>query len=134
MDFFPAPPDRLTYLIDTNILIDHLRGDAHATEFLLDIETGRTKACLSVLTEYELLSVSRLKPNETREIERLLALMPRLAITSRVARTAAEFRRRYRTDIADALIAATARIRNATLLTRNLKDFRPIKGLRLQSL
>jgi predicted nucleic acid-binding protein len=61
-------------------------------------------------------------------------LLPRLAITSRVARLAAEFRNRHQTDIADALIAATARARNATLVTRNLKDFRRIKGLRLQGL
>jgi predicted nucleic acid-binding protein len=127
-------PRGVTYLVDTNILIDHLRGDARATEFLLDIETGRTKGCVSVLTEYELLSVSDLKANEKREIERLLLVLPRLAITSRVARLAAEFRSRYHTDIADALIAATARARSATLVTRNLKDFQRIKGLRLQGL
>jgi predicted nucleic acid-binding protein len=124
----------VTYLIDTNILIDHLRGDARATEFLIDVETGRTKGCVSVLTEYELLSVPNLHPGERREIDRLLHVLPRLAITSRVARLAAEFRGRYHTDIADALIAATARARNATLVTRNLKDFQPIKGLRLQGL
>ena len=124
----------MTYLIDTNILIDHLRGDTKATGFLLDIETGRAKGCVSVLTEYELLSVPHLQASERREIERLLLLLPRLAITSRVARLAADFGRRYHTDIADALIAATARARNATLVTRNLKDFQRIKGLRLQGL
>ncbi len=72
----------MTYLIDTNILIDHLRGDVRATEFLLDVETGRAKGCVSVLTEYELLSVSHLQASEKREIERLLLLLPRLAITS----------------------------------------------------
>ncbi len=130
---FP-PTRRVTYLVDTNIFIDHLRGgDRAATEFLLLIETGRVQACLSVLTEYELLSVPQLSAHEAREISRLLALMPSLAVTSRVARMAAEFRRRYRTDIADALIAATAKLRNAVLVTRNLKDFRAIKGLRVQS-
>jgi predicted nucleic acid-binding protein len=122
------------YLIDTNILIDHLRGEALATQFLTNVETGRTKACISVLTAYELLTVPHLQAGETREIERLLTLLPSLAITPRVARLAAEFRRRYQTDIADALIAATAKIRNAMLVTRNLKDFQRIKGLRLQTL
>ena len=124
----------MTYLIDTNILIDHLRGDKQATEFLLDVETGRAKGCVSVLTEYELLSVPQLESSEKREIERLLLLMPCLAITSWVARLAADFRRRYQTDIADALIAATAKARSATLVTRNLKNFQRIKGLRLQGL
>lgn len=60
--------------------------------------------------------------------------MPRLAITSRVARLAAEFRQRYQTNLVDALIAATAHLRHATLVTRNLKDFQPIKGLQLHSI
>ncbi len=124
----------MTFLIDTNILIDHLRGESRATKFLLDVETGRTKGCVSVLTEYELLSDPCLQPSEKREIERLLNLMPRLAITSRVARLAAEFRSGYDTDIADALNAATSKARNATLVTRNIKDFKRIKDLKLYPL
>jgi len=106
----------MRYLIDTNILIDHLRGDPRATEFLLDVETGRLQAGVSVVTEYELLCFPKLSASESREISRLLALMPRLAITSRIARLAAEFHRRHQANIADALIAATARSRNATLV------------------
>jgi len=122
------------YLIDTNIVIDHLRGERLATEFLLSIEEGRAQGCVSVLTEYELLAVPRLTASQAEEISRLLAMMPRLAVTSRIARLAAEFHRRYQTNIADALIAATARIRRATLVTRNVKHFRPIKALRIHAL
>lgn len=124
----------MTYLIDTNILIDHLRGDPTATTFLLQVEEGRVRASVSVITEYELLAVPRLTPQQAHEIARLLSLMPRLAVTSRVARLAAELRRRYQTNVVDALIAATASLRHATLITRNVKDFRPIKGLRLHSI
>lgn len=123
----------MTYLVDTNILIDHLRGDPTATAFLLTIETGRVQAGVSVITEYELLSAPRLTPHQAYEIGRLLTLMPRLAVTSKVARAAAEFRRRYQTHVADALIAATAHVRRATLVTRNVKDFQPIHGLRIHT-
>lgn len=124
----------MTYLVDTNILIDHLRGEPTATAFLLTIEGGRAQAGISVITEYELLSVPRLTPHQATEIARLLALMPRLAVTSKIARTAAELHRRYETTIADALIAATAQTRRATLVTRNVKDFRPIHGLRIHTI
>ena len=124
----------MKYLIDTNILIDHFRGDKVATEFLLQVEEGRVQASVSVITEYELLVVPHMSPVQAREIKRLLGFMPRLAVTSRIARLAADFRRRYQTNIADALIAATAHARHATLITRNLKDFRLIQGLHLHSI
>ncbi len=122
------------YLVDTNILIDHLRGEQGATAFLLPIEEGRARACVSVITEYELLAAAHLTSYQAHEIARLLALMPRLMVTSRVVRVAAECRRHMQLTIADALIAATALVRHATLVTRNVKDFRHIKGLRLHSL
>jgi predicted nucleic acid-binding protein len=69
-----------------------------------------------------------------REIDALLSILPKLAVTSRVARTAARFQRRYPIDIADALIAATAYLAGATLVTRNLKHFHAVKELRVQGL
>ena len=124
----------MTYLIDTDILIDHLRGNPSAGRFLLDVETGRIRASISVITEYELLSARHISASQLREIRGLLSFMPSLAVTPRVARLAAEIRRRYQTDVVDALIAATAQARHAVLVTRNLRHFRPIKGLRLHTL
>ena len=123
------------YLVDTNILIDHLRGDAAAQQFLREVESGRVRATISVITECELLTAPRLTPTEERRIFELLDLLPRVAVTSHIARLAAELRRRYPIiTIADALIAATALRSHATLLTRNVKDFRPIRHLIVQSL
>ena len=120
-------------LIDTNVLIDHLRGDPEATVILRDVEAGRVHASVSVITESELLSGRQFTPHHLRQIETLLALFPKVAVTSRVARLAAQFRRHYQIDLPDALIAATATIANATLVTRNLKHFRPVKELRLHT-
>ncbi len=120
-------------LIDTNVLIDHLRGDAQATALLRDVETGRVRASISVITESEVLSSPRLNPQQLRQIEALLSLFPTVAVTSRVAHLAARFRRLYQIELPDALIAATATIANATLVTRNLKHFRRVKDLRLYS-
>ena len=121
-------------LIDTNILIDHLRGEPNATALLRDVGAGRARASISVITESELLAGRTLTPKQVREIEALLSLLPKLAVTSRVARLAAQFQRAYRLELPDALIAATAALANATLVTRNLKHFRPVKELRLHAL
>jgi predicted nucleic acid-binding protein len=121
------------YLIDTNILIDHLRGEAAANRFLRDVESGRVRATISVITECELLASPVLTPHDEREVRTLLALFPSMAVTSRIAQRAAQLRRRYPIMIADALIAATALQSHATLLTRNVKDFKPVRDLRLQT-
>ncbi len=47
----------MKYLIDTNILIDHLRGDVSATQLLQDVEDGIIQAAISVINEYELLYI-----------------------------------------------------------------------------
>ena len=124
----------MKYLIDTNILIDHLRGDPAANQLLRDVESGRVRATLSVITECELLAASALTPRDERQIRELLDLLPRVAVTSRIARHAAQLRRRSSITVPDALIAATALLSNATLLTRNIKDFRSVRGLKIQSL
>ena len=121
-------------LLDTNILIDHLRGDPKATVLLHDIEVGRVVASISVITESELLSASSLNLRQLRDIAALLNILPKLAVTSHVAQIAARFRRLYHIDLADALIAATAYLANTTLVTRNLKHFRSIKELHTQTL
>jgi predicted nucleic acid-binding protein len=104
------------------------------SRLLLDVETGRIRATISVITECELLASTALSTREERRIMDLLELLPRVAVTSRIARAAAQLRRRYPITIADAVIAATALQSHAILLTRNVKDFQPIRSLHVQSL
>ena len=121
-------------LIDTNILIDHLRGDPQASVLLQDVAAGRVRASISIITEAELLAWPALRPGDIRAMDALLAMFPKIAVTSRVARTAAQLRRAYPIEIPDALIAATAMLAHATLVTRNTKHFAPLRGLHLRSL
>ena len=122
------------FLIDTNILIDHLRGDATSTEFLLRFEKGNDYASISVITEYELLVGPSPNSKEVLRIEQMLRLFPKISITSGIVRIAARFRQRHRTDTVDSLIAATAYSIKATLVTRNLKHFTPISEMHVHSL
>ncbi|MFH1890876.1 MAG: PIN domain-containing protein [Candidatus Kuenenbacteria bacterium] len=124
----------MTYLIDTNIIIDHLRDEKIATDFLIEIENGNKKGFISVITEYELLASKRIPKNELDSIEKLLSLLPSRSVTSRIVREASYFHRKYDTDIADALIAATAWAGKAILVTRNIKHFKDIKEVKVQNI
>jgi len=121
-------------LVDTNIFIDHLRGDADATHFLLLVEQGRHAGYCSTMNEYELLAVPTIYPVRWERVQRLLALFQILPITSAVVHRAADFRRRYRTPDGDAIIAATADLIGAVMVTRNIKHFKPIKELQVSSI
>ena len=58
----------MKYLIDTNVLIDHLRGNVSATQLLQDVEDGIIQAAISVINEYELLSGLKISPSEEKKL------------------------------------------------------------------
>lgn len=121
-------------LIDTNIIIDHLRGDNCATNFLMQVERGQIKALISVITEYEILASRSISNKEMSIIKKVLKLLPSRSITSALVRKAVYFHRTYGIDVIDALIAATAWITKTTLITRNIKHFRNIREIKIKSI
>jgi len=50
-----------------------------------------------------------------------------------IAEEAATLRRTYRMKLADAVVAASALTTGAALATRNVRDFKPVRGLRLMA-
>lgn len=110
-------------LLDTDVFIDHLRG---ARRLVLADED----VSYSVVTRCELFAGSR--ADET-VLQTILAPFRELAIDRRVAERAGRIRRETGTLIADALIAATALENGLELMTRNVRDFERIAGLRLVS-
>ncbi len=123
----------MRYLVDTNILIDHLRGDAKAGLFLEEIEKEKLSAFISVITEYEVLC-GKFSKKEGIEIKRLLSIFPSISVTSQIAGKAADFYKKYRTNIADALIASTCYYLDCVLVTCNLKHFQKIKEISVKSI
>lgn len=117
-------------LIDTDILIDFLRGrDAAKTRLTSAHRAG--DCCCSVITVAEL--YSGMRPNETRATETLLAGLLIIPVTTDIAQLAGSLRRQRPTKppayLADCLIAATAMFEHCALLTGNRKDY-PFEGLR----
>lgn len=107
-------------LVDTCILIDHLRGVEAATEFL----GGCGRCAISEITWIEVLVGARDEQAEL-PLRGLLSSFERLPIDRAVAEEAVRIRRESRLKIPDALILGTARVHRLTLVTRNTKDFDP---------
>jgi predicted nucleic acid-binding protein len=110
------------YLLDSVILIDHLRGLAAATRWLEKLDDD--DAVLSPITRAEVLT------GATNAAERAIALrlldaFTCLTLTPEVADLAAELRQQHHWKLPDAMQAATARHHHLRLVTRNTKDFDP---------
>lgn len=115
----------MTALLDTSILIDHLRGRQAAVDLLLRERTaGEVHA--SEITRLELLAGMR--RSEQAQTLRLLSTLRWHDVDADVAQEAGALGRRWLPshrglDSADLAIAATAVLLDARLLTLNVRHF-----------
>lgn len=118
-------------LVDTSVLIDHTRGVAAARAALVRAaDAGGLHS--SEIVRAELLALIR--ERELEAIEPLLDVITWHPVDRRVAELAGSLGRRWLPshsgiDAADLVIAATAILIEADLLTKNVKHFPMIEGL-----
>ena len=120
-------------LLDTSVLIDHLRRDTRATGVLRDAAIAGDELWGSVVTRTEVLRGMR--SSERGNTMRLLEMLAWTDVTTEIADRAGELAHRYRAshsgiDVADFLIAATAELLPARLLTQNIRHFPMFDKLR----
>lgn len=112
-------------LFDTNILIDHLKGNKEATRVLQECKQGKILLACSVITRIELLSGMR--PMEESILERFLNGFERIDVTDNIAKAAGIYTNKYRIshgiNMADAIIAASAKHTDSKLYTLNTKHY-----------
>jgi len=119
-------------LIDTNIFIDHLRGYAPATVFLRSL--NKANVIFSAVSEAEVIAGKQCSEEKKKEeILQFLRQWQKIDANNPIAVKAGDLTREYGIELADAFVAATAVLYNAELLTRNLNDFKIIKGLKVKS-
>lgn len=109
-------------LVDSDVLVDHLRGHRRFSRGLDDLH-------VSAITRAELFAG---RGTEERRIRRLLEPMVDLPVDTAIAERAGRLRRSISLRLPDALIAGTALEHRLTLVTRNVADFGRVKGLRLR--
>jgi predicted nucleic acid-binding protein len=119
-------------LLDTSVAIDHLRGSPPAVDLLSDLIDVEESLLASEIVRFELLAGVREK--EIEALERFFSAISWVPVGEEVARAAASLAQRHRRahsgiDDADYLIAATALLLDAKLLTTNVRHFPMIAGL-----
>ena len=113
------------HLLDTDILIDFLRGRREARVFLGRYAAVAEPPVISVVSVTELWAGMR--QGEESATGALLSALRKIPLSEEIALAAGNMLRTYRrshgTELGDALIASTAVELGATLITRNIKHY-----------
>ena len=129
------------YLLDSDVLIWHLRGHEPTVRLLRELAQERREeegegvsplGC-SVISVFEVRVGMR--PEEEEATERLLSVLERYVVDESIAERAADYYRSFARQgimlhIADLLIAATASLYRLGLVTYN-RDHFPMEDVRL---
>lgn len=117
------------FVLDTNVLIYYANGERVAIEFFERHE--REVFYLPTLAVVEFLSYPLLAAEAVAKFKQFASQTILLNLNFAIAELAAELRRIYRMKLADAVIAASALISGSALVTRNIRDFKKVKGLHI---
>jgi len=114
-------------LLDTDVIIDYLRGLPEAINFLENLDNHLLLSSISVAELYAGVRVGK----EMQTLEQFLAAFEIIPVDREIAIKGGLYRGKYgpshSTGLADALIAATAKIKLAKLVTLNTKHFPMVK-------
>ena len=120
-------------LLDTTVAIDHLRGAESAVELLRSLVDEEETVAASEVVRFELLAGVR--DEELDTLEQFFSALSWVLVDEPIARTAGLLARKHRKTYSgigdlDYLIAATALVLDAELLTTNVRHFPMLAALR----
>lgn len=124
------------YLLDTGLVLRHLRGQRRAVQFLRGLsQSGR----LSVATVTRLEVHAGMKQDERHATQKLLSRLTTYDLDRAIADKAGDLislgkNSGQNLSVPDAIIAATAISNALTLVTLNLDDFKHVAGLSVYQL
>lgn len=120
----------MNMLVDSNVIIDYVSNripEKIAKD--LDIYFNRNFS-VSIISKMEVLGFNTLD-YELEQLESFIKFSSIIYIDEDVANKTIEIRRIKRIKLPDAIIAATALVRNCILLSHNTTDFKKIEGLQV---
>jgi toxin FitB len=119
------------YLLDTNILIYHLKGNIPGWEIEKLEDILKRSFIISVITKIEFLGWRKHTVDgflKAQEFLRHAAIIP---VDGELADLAIELKRNNNNKLADALITATALLNDLVLVTGNEDDFKALEDLEI---
>lgn len=117
------------YLLDTNTVIDFCTSKlpVNAKKLLVSIEPK-----ISVITRIELFASTKILLQEKETLEMFINMATVFDyIDEEIVGQTIRLRQLYKTQLPDAIIAATAIVNGLILITRNSKDFEQIADLQV---
>lgn len=116
------------YLIDTNTVIDYLDNKLPSNAAnMLDAEDLE----ISVITRMELLAWPNAEPQQVSILNQFISSVVIWSLDEPVILKGIEVRKNNQIKLPDAIIAATSIVHGLNLITRNINDFKNIKGIKL---
>jgi predicted nucleic acid-binding protein len=123
------------YLLDSDIIIWHLRGRKEITEMLKDLQRSGLPACSTISVLEVQLGVKT--KDEEGKTNRFFESLKIFDVNMDIAKIAAQLIREYKAkgvtmDIPDSVIAGTCLLHDLILVTYNRKHY-PISGLKFHT-
>lgn len=131
----PSPKEKMKLVVDSSILIDHMRGGLHWLDFLRNVDPNVT-LLLPTIVLFELYAGKSARDQQVQKsIMTLVQKLQKVDLTEDIALEAGRIYREMNIGLQapDYIIAATARRLDAQVLTLNKKHFERISGLVLYS-
>lgn len=120
------------YLWDTNTVIYYLQQQfPPSAEKFIDNVLRNSLPAISAITEIELLCWKTPAKKDVEVLHDFIKDALVFELEKDIKFKTADIRKAYKIKLPDAVIAATAMAYELTLLTRNVRDFKIIKGLNL---
>jgi len=120
----------MRWLLDSNVWIDALAGLPHGARVLRAArQRPEVWIVYSAITRIEVLGFPNLNEPESAAIKQLLNEFEEVPVSKAVIDQTILIRKATRIKVPDALIAASAQLIQATVVTRNTSDFERVPGI-----
>jgi toxin FitB len=112
-------------LLDSNIIIYSYQSSfSFLKPLVVDPENG-----VSAISRLEILGFHAIQPSEQTYCEYVFQVLQQFPVDNLVLDEAIGLRKLFKMKLGDSIVAATALVYQAELLTRNIDDFKNIPGL-----